>query len=233
MTVPFTFGWAQAFLLLLAIAGFSLLTSAAMSVRPRRVLYEDKQGNRFYRRHRGHFRIFRFLEGSILVIVALAFLWLSSLLQTYIGMGSEIKVAQVKAMSITNMPHTMIVELTLYDQDGKQASSGTYSVPGDRWFLQGDVLRFPDWLNIVGLHSGYKLTRLQGEYDSVDDENKLPHKAIELNGGDGDFFKTVYKQQWSSPFVQAAYGNALILPADGHTYNVYISQTGLTEKPVS
>jgi hypothetical protein len=39
------------------------------------------------------------------------------------------------------------------------------------------------------------------------------------------------QQAWVSPIIQAAYGNAVFLAADGKTYDVYVSQTGLYAAP--
>jgi hypothetical protein len=86
-------------------------------------------------------------------------------------------------------------------------------------------------MNIVGIHSGYKLTRLEGRFDDPNMEANAKHTVIVLNGGDDQFFKTVQEQAWVSPVVQAAYGNAVFLAADGKTYNVFVSQTGLYAQP--
>src|SRR5436853_282281 len=82
---------------------------------------------------------------------------------------------------------------------------------GDEWMLQGDIIKFPTWLNILGLHSGYKLTRLEGRYDDPKLESNSRHVVVTLNGGDDNFFKTMQGQAWVSPVIQAAYGNAVFL----------------------
>ncbi len=86
-------------------------------------------------------------------------------------------------------------------------------------------------MNIVGLHSGYKLTRLEGRYDDPKLESNSKHVVVTLNGGDDNFFKTMQEQAWVSPVIQAAYGNAVFLMPDGKTYDVFVSQTGLYATP--
>jgi hypothetical protein len=76
-------------------------------------------------------------------------------------------------------------------QHGPQVSDKTYLVTGDEWMLEGDIIKFPTWLNIVGLHSGYKLTRLEGRYNDPNLELRGKRTVITLNGGDDNFFKTV------------------------------------------
>jgi hypothetical protein len=229
MNFPIQIGLPQIILLLIAVIGLGLLIHSAMSLtRGRREILEDKDGNRFYGRRRLRWK--RGIGGILLLLIAVSLLWATFLVQSYLGLTGDIKVAQVHASTVSNLPHMMSVELTLYDNNGKQTSDSTYFVQGDRWMLQGDIIKFPSWLNILGLHSGYKLTRLEGQYDDPNDESTMKHTVVTLNGGDGTFFKTVYKQAWSSPFVDAAYGNAVIIPADGHAYNILVSQTGLYAK---
>lgn len=231
MTIPVMIGWQQLILLLIAVAGLGLLISSIMGlVGGHREKYVDREGRHFYR-HRRRFRAGRGVSGIVLLALALSLLWATFMVQSYLGLTGDVQVARVRAMQIEGLPHQMSVELTQYDKDGRQTSDKSYLVKGDRWQLQGNIIKFPAWLNILGLHSGYKLTRLEGQYDDPNLESSEKHTVIVLNGGDGDFFKTVYKQAWSSPFVDAAYGNAVIIPADGRTYTVLVSQTGLYAKP--
>ncbi|HEU5227985.1 MAG TPA: hypothetical protein VFU49_09255 [Ktedonobacteraceae bacterium] len=239
MNTPFVFGGPQVLLLVIAIVGVGLLVSSFMGLRGGRREHEkgywDEQGRfhqyRHHHRHRRHFKWGRSLSGVLLLVLALSLLWVTFLVQTYLGLTSDIQVAQVRATQITGIPHMMSVELILYDQNGHQASDKTYLVQGDEWMLQGDIIKFPTWLNIVGLHTGYKLTRLEGRFDDPNLERNSQHTVIELNGGDDNFFKTVQQQAWLSPTIEAAYGNAVFLGADSRTYNVYVSQTGLLAKP--
>ena len=183
-----------------------------------------------YRQHH-HFRWGRSIVGLILVLLAFSLLWLTLLVQTYLGLTSDIKAARIHATPIANVAHMMSVDLTLYDQNGHQTSEQTYIVNGDEWMLQSDVIKFPTWLNIVGLHSGYKLTRLEGRYDDPNLESSSKHVVVQLNGGDDTFFQTVQEQAWTSPIVQAAYGSSTFLRPDGKTYDVFVSQTGLYAAP--
>ena len=188
-----------------------------------RIRYDEKESEheeearkfgrrRGYRRHR-HFRWGRGIAGIILVLLALSLLWLTLLVQTYLGLTNDIKAARVHATTIANIAHMMSVDLTLYDQNGHQTSEQTYIINGDEWMLQSDVIKFPTWLNIVGLHSGYKLTRLEGRYDDPNLESNSKHVVVQLNGGDDNFFQTVQEQAWTSPIVQAAYGSSTFLRA--------------------
>ena len=231
MTTPVLVGWPQLILFLIGLIGLGLLISALMGVtRERREVRIDEDGRTIYRRRR-RFGIGRAFGGVVLVALAVSLLWAVLLVQSYLGLLADVPVAQVRATQIEGLPHQMSVELTQYDKDGHPLASKTYLVKGDRWMLQGDILKFSPWLNIFGVHSAYKLTRLEGQYDDPNMESNEKHTVIVLNGGEDGFFKTTYKQAWSSPFVEAAYGNAAIEPADGLPYNVLASQTGFYPKP--
>lgn len=232
MTIPSTLGLPQIILFLLFIAGIGFLISAIMGLRRRpSKAYVDEDGRTYYRHHRRRPRWGHGVSGIVLLVLALSLLWATSLLQTYIGLNSDIKVARVHATPIANMGHLMSVDLTLYDSNGHVTSTNTYAVSGDEWMVQGDILKFPTWMNVLGLHSGYKLTRLEGRFDDPNLERNSKHTVIDLNGGDDNFFKVAQQQAWTSPFVEAAYGSATFLQPDGKTYDILVSQSGLFAKP--
>ena len=230
MTFPITFGLPQVLLLLVALVGLFLLFTA-FTRRRYTERYEDEKASLYARRRHRGVRWGRGISGVILIALALSLLWAVVTVQTYLGLTGETRVAHVHATRISNTQHQMSVELTLFDNNGHTASDNTYLIQGDEWMVQGNILKFPAWLNIVGLHSGYKLTRLEGRYDDINLENKGPHTAVALNGGDDNFYSTAHAQQsWMTPFVDA-YGNAAI-QAPG-SYDVFVTQDALITKPTS
>src|SRR5689334_4842788 len=233
MNIPIQIGWPQVLILLIGLVGLGLFISACVSIlRSGRPLSEEEKEH--YRRTgyipRRRFKIWRGLGGIALLAVAISLLWVTFLVQSYLGLTGEIKVAHIRAMSIANVAHQMSVEVVLYDQHGHVTSDNTYLIQGDEWMMQGDIIKFPAWLNIVGLHAGYKLTRLEGRFDDIHLENTAPHTAVPLNGGDDTFFQTTYlHKQWFGPFVDAAYGNA-VFQAPG-SFDVFATQDALIARP--
>ncbi|GAC1566828.1 MAG: hypothetical protein NVS3B14_10950 [Ktedonobacteraceae bacterium] len=236
MTVPFQFGLPQIILIIIGLLGLWLFIRAALAlirgyeIHEEKAEYIDENAKPHWRRHR---RVLwkSGLGGVLLVAIAVSLLWLAFLVQTYLGLTGNIKVAQIRATKVSNIPHVMSVELVLYDQNGKATSDNTYIVQGDEWMLQGDILKFPSWMNILGFHSGFKLTRLESRYDNPQTESMAHHTVIVLNGGDDNFFTTVQQQAWTSPFVDSAYGSSAILSPDGHVYNIFVSQDALVPEP--
>lgn len=235
MNFPITLGWPQLVLLIIGLIGLWLFISAATSLLPKRAYLSEDEKERYREAGRLPRRRFRWkqgLGGILLLAVAISLLWLTFLVQGYLGLTGDIRVAQIRAHMPKNAQHQMSVELIVYDNNGHQLSDNFYNVLGDEWMLQADFIKFPAWMNILGFHSGYKITRLEGLYQDRNLESTARHTVVDLNGGEDNFFKTMRDQRfWFSPFVDAYYGNAAFEPADG-TYDVYASQTGLYAKLV-
>jgi hypothetical protein len=230
MNVPITLSEPQVILLIIGIVGLLLLISALAGIGSTRVeVYENEKGKSTYVR-RGDSRWGRGILGILFLAIAISLLWIVFVLQTYLGLTGEIKVAHVRATSQANAAHQMSVELILYDENGHTTSDHTYLLQGDEWMVQGDILKLSPWLNVIGLHSGYKLTRLEGRFDDPNLEANAKHTVIELNGGDDNFFKTMYAQRtWFSPFVDASYGNAVFQAAG--TFDIFATQDALIARP--
>jgi hypothetical protein len=233
MQIPFQFGWTQVLLLFIGIVGLWLCLSACLGfLRPAKSLSVGEK--EYYRRTgllpRRHFKAIHALGGLLLLAVAVSLLWLMILVQSYLGLTGENKVAHIQATPIDNVAHQMSVQVTLYDGNGQVTSENTYLLQGDEWMMQGDIIKFPAWLNIIGFHAGYKLTRLEGRFDDIALEDSARHTAIALNGGDDAFFHTTYvHKQWFAPFVDAAYGNA-VFQAPG-SFDVFSTQNALIARP--
>jgi hypothetical protein len=243
MNFPVQFGLPQIILLLIIFCGFALFVYAAHSIirgekHYGRLTEEEKE---IYYRHgrlprRRRLRWKHGIGGILLMFIAISLLWLTFLVQAYLGLTSGIRVARVTALPIQNAPNglpEMSVDLTLYDQNGHVTSQQSYLVLGNEWMLQDDTIKVATWLNVLGVHSGYKLTRLEGRYDDPNLERHSEHTVVELNGGDDGFFQNMHAWHgWISPFIDAQYGTAVFSPADG-TYDVFVSQTGLYDEKVN
>src|SRR5260370_14403300 len=115
---------------------------------------------------------------------------------------------------------------------GQAATRLSYIVYGDEWMLQADIIKVVPWLNILGVHTGYKVTRLQGRYDDVNLEQNGRRSVYAINGGDDGFFQRMHDWHgWMSPFIDAEYGNATFTGPG--TYDVFASLTGLYPRPAS
>src|SRR6266851_1248613 len=145
MTIPIQVGLPQLILIIIGLVGLGLLISSVMSLSVRgagryRDFRDEEEARKFGRpqryRHHRRFRWGRSISGIVLLLIAVSLLWLTFLVQTYLGLTGDIKVARVHATPIQNVQHEMSVDLTLYDKDGHPGVTQTYLVNGDEWMLQ-------------------------------------------------------------------------------------------------
>src|SRR5262249_46359459 len=122
--------------------------------------FEDERGRKYYRRRRRHLRWSHGGLTLFALIIGVPLLILAGAMQEYLGLTGKIQVAHVRAVPVKNSGNIpmMSVDLVLYDDSGNQVSENTYIVNGDEVFIGGDIIALRSWVNIIGLHSGYKLT---------------------------------------------------------------------------
>ena len=253
MTFPFQFGLPQIILILIALGGVALLAYAVhgLLVGEKRYKHLTAEEKEIYYRHgrlprRRRLRWKHGAGGIVLVILAISLLWLTLLVQAYLGVTSDVPVAHVVAVKIPGSVPQMSVTVTLYDSNGNPISAtitdpdgnsvtGTSIggiVYGDEWTLEADFIKVVPWMNVLGVHSGYKVTRLDGRFDDLNLANNGPRRVYAINGGDDGFFQHMRDWHgWISPFIDAQYGSATFTVPG--TYNVYASETGLYPRPTS
>ncbi|ASF08960.1 hypothetical protein [Nocardia brasiliensis] len=207
MNFPVNFGFIQVGLILIILIGIALLISGVVLAR--------RIGLRAL--------ITRGGSGVVLLLGAVVLLWVATLMQTYLGLTGEIKAAHVVAKPVAGQEHRLDVELTLFGDDDHEDQHLRYQVEGDMWVLQAGIVELEPWVNAMGFHSGYKVSRLYGQrLDGV----ATTQNQIFLNDGDEDFFNDMTKGRWwTEPFVRSAYGNAVIaVPGE---YDVFISRDAI------
>ncbi|MFI1461969.1 hypothetical protein [Nocardia carnea] len=212
MSYPVDLGVLQAGAIVVIIAGVALVISALTALRGKgpRILLLRGGG------------------GLLLLAAAALVLWTATLVQTYLGLTGEVRAAHVVVTPVADTEHHLEVELTLYDEEGATTERSTHRVEGDLWVLQAQIVELEPWVNTLGFHSGYKVSRLYGQ--RLDGEATVQDHIL-LNGGDRDFFREMTEDRWfTGPFVRSAYGNAVIaMPGE---YDVYISRDAIKTRPV-
>jgi hypothetical protein len=155
-------------------------------------------------------------------------LWVATLMQTFLGLTGEIKAAHVVVNQVAGQEHRLEVDLTLFGDDDHAERREKYQVEGDLWVLQANIVELEPWVNALGFHSGYKVTRLYGQrLDGV----ATTQNQIFVNGDDQDFFADMRNGKWfTKPFVRSAYGNAVI--ATPGEYDVFISRDAIKTRVV-
>src|SRR5581483_7942534 len=109
MTTPVIVGWPQLILFLVAILGLGLLVSSLMeATRTRSGDFVDTNGRPVHHRRR-RFGVGRALGGVVLVALAVSLLWGVFMVQSYLGLTSDVPVAQIRATQIEGLPHEMSI----------------------------------------------------------------------------------------------------------------------------
>ena len=211
MSYPVDLGVLQAGAIVVIIAGVALVISALTVLRGKGPRTSLLRGG----------------CGLLLLTAAALVLWTVTLVQTYLGLTGEVRAAHMTVTPVADMKHRLEIDLTLYDEEGATTERSTHLVEGDLWVLQAQIVELEPWVNALGFHSGYKVSRLYGQrLDGV----ATGQDHILLNGGDRDFFREMTEDRWfTTPFVRSAYGNAVIaMPGE---YDVYISRDAIKTRP--
>ena len=240
MNYPIQYGWLMAIVFITGAFAAWLTISFIMGIvvgtGPKEETWTDKRGNEFTRPlpRRRSFRWHHLGGGIVLLLIALLAFGIASLAQEYLNLTGKILIAHVRATPVNN-PGSNIpmlsADLTLYDQNGNPTSETTYVLNGDEVYIGGDVIQYQSWWNILGFHSGYKLTKIEGMYSDVNLEEHAQHTVQILNGGDDSSFLTAYKTGLNSFIVKAAYKNGSTVPINGIGYNICASQDAIVPQP--
>lgn len=127
------------------------------------------------------------------------------------------------------------VEPQYYAASLKRADSGleeNYKLQGDEWRMEAHVLKFKPWANVIGLDSHYKLDRLEGRYQRVNDELSKKRTIYALSDEPGLDMQQVVQSKRAkkykiSQLVDAEYGAGVFVPmAHGAEYKVSLAQSG-------
>jgi hypothetical protein len=110
-----------------------------------------------------------------------------------------------------------------------------FVLAGDEWQLDARVLKWKGWANLLGLDAQYRLERVGGRYQDIDQERNDERTVYALSENPGvDLWKLSTEYPRWLPFVDAVYGSATYLPmADGARYEVTIGQSGLIARPIN
>ena len=110
-----------------------------------------------------------------------------------------------------------------------QQDSREFEVKGDQWVVEADIINWSTWLDWLGLTPYYRLTRVRGRYNRVEDERNLPASIFALDEGQDDtFWDLLYDFGRNLPMIDTVYGSAVIQKnAGGNRFAIYVGPDGL------
>jgi NADH:ubiquinone oxidoreductase subunit 5 (subunit L)/multisubunit Na+/H+ antiporter MnhA subunit len=117
--------------------------------------------------------------------------------------------------------------------DGVQQQPYTFPLKGDQWTVEGDILKWENMVNFVGLHTMYRLNRVAGRYSDVKSaQSKQVTPYTLVAGQNNGFWRFLYNIGERLPLIESVYGNSVYsYPAYGYYYKIYVTTSGFsTEK---
>jgi hypothetical protein len=169
----------------------------------------------------------RLLLILLLIAVSFALLFLGAFIQSYTSFTRREFAATVNCTAVPGTEDTMILELVTQESP-TIGHIRRYRLRGQQWTVEGHILKWNDWLNFLGLHTMYKLTRVRGRYLRADDEMSKPATVYSLVANEEDSrWRWLYEYGARLPFVQAVYGNTVFtFPSETKSFDIYVSTSG-------
>ncbi len=165
----------------------------------------------------------------ILLAVALsaAVLFLFAFIQSYTAFTHRELVAEVYCTPVPGAKDEMDLWLVTFDSSPVGYLSH-YRLGGHQWAIEGHILKWKEWLNFLGLHTLYKLSRVRGRYLRAEDERSKPATAYTLTANEEDpRWRWLYEYGARLPFVSAVYGNTVFtFPSETKTFRIYTTTSG-------
>ena len=155
-------------------------------------------------------------------------------LQTYAQLSKERLAGQVVLKQNGDYDFTATIDLA--DEQGKlRGQPKAYQVTGQRIHIEGPVVKFKPWANVIGMDSLFKVNEVYGTYVNPNCTNKYnPRREATEECATGDFFGCLgssWKMLNLADFSHTSASGQLM--ADGAIYDIYASQDAFELKPNS
>lgn len=159
-----------------------------------------------------------------LVVTVLAFR------RSYSSFTRQERVAEVKCYPTYGLSQDLFELRLIRYHHGRPGEAESYILRGEQWSLGGDILQWHSLMNFLGLHSMYRLTRVQGRYVRAEDEIVKDLSAYALvKEEQSEFWESLYDWAPRLPIIQSAHQNFVVAyPSFGDTFNVYVTNSGYT-----
>lgn len=178
--------------------------------------------------------LLKFLFLNVLLWFSIAMVSLAAFIQSFDTFTKQKLVAQVECEKINFNGYTMRFIIT--PQYGANAGiSKQFYLNGDLWFVEGHILKWGNWLNFLGLHTMYKITRIGGAYWRSEDELSESRTIFSLAKNEiPPTWRWLYKFGGSLPLMQDVYMNRISKPpAYNKLFRIYVATSGFSLETVN
>jgi hypothetical protein len=169
----------------------------------------------------------RLLLILLVIAVSLTLLFLGAFIQSYTAFTRRELAATVHCTPVLGTEDVMILNLAT-NESLQTTFIHRYRLRGQQWSIEGHILKWDDWLNFIGLHTMYKLTRVRGRYLRTEDEMNKPATVYSLVADEEDpRWRWLYEYGARLPFVEAVYGNTVFtFPSETKIFGIYVTTSG-------
>lgn len=147
----------------------------------------------------------------------------SGALYTYSVLTEEALVAELQFTQLGPEHFTA----RLVTDDG--CSHRTFDIYGDQWRIDARFLKWHSWATLLGFDAHYRLSRIEGRYADVAEQNVRPNVAYSLAPESAlDIIDLAAGMGRWNVFVDSTYGSSTFENIDTESiHRVYRTQTGL------
>jgi hypothetical protein len=187
----------------------------------------------FSRKAKGKVGVLRRIMGALLsaclVLFGLFVLTLVMFSQTYEVFTREKPVARIQCVPVEGRDYTMVLRFAPITA-GKMGEASLYRLTGDQWVIGGHILRWHPWLNLLGLHTGYRITRLEGRYLEAEDQTTEARTVYDVGEWHMQpIWQWLYQHHEDIPWVKTAYGNTVYaFPDKDKVFVLAVTHSGFT-----
>jgi len=176
--------------------------------------------------------IVRVLFGGLTLAGAMIVGLIGLNLQTYAQLSKERLAGQVTLKQVSDYEYTATIDLA--DENEKlRGQPVDYQITGQRIHIEGPVVKFKPWANVIGIDSLFKVTEVYGTYVNPNCTNKYtPRRETTEECAVGDFFGCLgssWKMLNLADFSHTSASGQLM--DDGAIYDIYASQDAFELKP--
>jgi hypothetical protein len=169
----------------------------------------------------------RFLTFLIFAFVSLTLSIILFGTQGYQSLTKEEQVAVVKISPIDKQ----VFNARLILQNGEQQ---LFNLKGDELLIDAYILKWKPWVNILGIHTAYRLERVSGRYKDINDEKQKERSIFAIkNANDAGIAKWRDDYSFLSFLLDVEHGSASFVNADiTSEYELMVTTDGLLIRPV-
>jgi uncharacterized membrane protein len=165
----------------------------------------------------------------LMIALGLAIMFFGAFVQSLTAFTKEDLVAEVYSKEIDVKNNSM--KIVLIEKKGRNANvPQEFWLTGDRWFVRGDIIRWENWVNFLGLNTMYKLTRVGGYFTDTRKEAELKSSQYSLvPEEETPRWRWLYKNGYELPLIKAVYGNSVSqYPELRKVFKIYVTPNGFS-----